>query len=142
MFANFYSVYDIAHAEIGQFYPVYAPCMTVCTIKNTVSDIVHSMFLTVHNLFLTACEVCAWFIAVVKNCAHGINYVTCNRLVTAKHEQNQSGYRLRYKLGKRIYMCAYVCVCAPARACARTCIIIIIIYCNFYLFIRAKPHQY
>lgn len=35
-----------------------------------------------------------------------------------------------------VRMCARMC------ACARTRIIIIIIYCNFYLFIRAKPHQY
>ena len=141
MFANFFSVTDAVHAEIGQFCHVCAPRMTVCMVKTTVSDIVHNLIFTVHSLFFTLCTVCARTVVTVENSAHGINYVTCNRLVTAKHEQNQLGYWLRYKLGKRIYMCAYVCVRAPARACARTCIIIII-YCNFYLFIRAKPHQY
>lgn len=124
VYANFYSVRgEISHVQ-DKYYHVQSSCTTL-----------HELFLRVHGIFKAACT-------VLKLCTNSYTLqksVTCNHSVTVKHEQYQSGYRLRYKSGKRIFMCAYVCACACMCACARTCIIIIINIVTFiYLYARSR----
>ena len=98
-----------------------------------------NLFLTAHNLFLTEREVCARLESSIKNCAHRINSVTCNRSVTAKHEQYQLSYRLRYKI-KKESLCVRMCACACARtcACARVYYLFIFIVTFIYLYALSR----